>query len=212
MSPMGAEDALAGARRGDEQAWGELYRSHAGRLRVWLTTLLSGDAATAEDIAAETWLVAARRVRDFVGDADDFGGWLFGIARNLARNERRTRARRATSPVWTEPEHDDYWGVVSDVESPVDGADLARRLLAILPPREAEVIACIDVVGLDVAATSTALGISAVAVRVARHRGLGRLRKALAGADDLRPTPRREGPGLAAGPVAGNGDVTPGAL
>lgn len=187
MSATGPEDALAGARRGDEQAWGELYRRHAGRLRVWLTTLLHGDAAWAEDIAAESWLVAARRIHDFVGDADDFGGWLFGIARNLARNDRRTRARRATSPVWTEPEDDDYWGVVADVEAPVDGADLARRLLAKLPRREAEVIACIDVVGLDVAATAQALGISPVAVRVARHRGLGRLRKALAEAESPAP-------------------------
>lgn len=191
MPPNEPPDALAGARRGDEDAWGELYRRHAGRLRVWLTTLLEGDAGTAEDLAAESWLVAARRIQDFVGDADDFGGWLFGIARNLARNDRRTRSRRATSPVWTEPEHDDYWGVVADVEAPVDGADLARRLLATLPRREAEVIACIDVVGLDVAATSIALGISPVAVRVARHRGLGRLRRVLAEAGDSVTPPRR---------------------
>ena len=180
MSPTGSEDPLPGARRGEEWAWEDLYRRHAGRLRAWLTALLHGDAANAEDIAAETWLVAARRVHDFVGDADDFGGWLFGIARNLARNDRRTRARRATSPVWTEPEDDDFWGVVADVESPVDGADLASRLLATLPRREAEVIACIDLGGLDVATTSQVLGISSVAVRVARHRGLGRLRRVLA--------------------------------
>lgn len=36
--------------------------------------------------------------------------------------------------------------------------------------REAEVIACIDVVGLDVTSTGRALGTSATAVRVARHR------------------------------------------
>lgn len=190
MPPKESPDALVGARRGDEDAWGDLYRSHAGRLRVWLTTLLGGDVATAEDLAAESWLVAARRIGDFVGGADDFGGWLFGIARNLARNERRTRARRATSPVWAEPENDDYWGVVTDVEAPVDGADLARRLLATLPRREAEVVACIDVVGLDVAATSAALGISPVAVRVARHRGLGRLRRALETDDAAAPTRR----------------------
>lgn len=180
MAVSDPQNALAGARRGDEEAWTELYRAHAARLRVWLTTVLHGDAATAEDLAAESWLVAARRIHDFVGDADDFGGWLFGIARNLARNDRRMRARRATSPVWTDSENDAFWGVVPDVEGPVDGADLARRLLATLPPREAEVLACIDVVGLDVKATSLALGISPVAVRVARHRGLGRLRKALA--------------------------------
>jgi RNA polymerase sigma-70 factor (ECF subfamily) len=49
--------------------------------------------------------------------------------------------------------------------------------LAALPQREREVVACMDVVGLDTASAATALGISAVAVRVARHRGLARLRR-----------------------------------
>ena len=47
---------------------------------------------------------------------------------------------------------------------------------ATLPPRERDVVGCIDGLGLDVEATARALGISAVAVRVARHRGLRRLR------------------------------------
>lgn len=200
MPPNEPPDVLAGARCGDEDAWAELYRRHAGRLRVWLTTLTGGDAGAAEDLAAESWLVAARRLQDFVGDADDFGGWLFGIARNLARNDRRTRSRRATSPVWAEQERDDFWGVVADVEAPVDGADLARRLLATLPRREAEVVACIDVVGLDVAATSLALGISPVAVRVARHRGLGKLRAMLGEAEEAAGWPRRRTPVQASGP------------
>jgi RNA polymerase sigma-70 factor (ECF subfamily) len=37
-----------------------------------------------------------------------------------------------------------------------------------------------EVVGLDAANTAKALGINPTAVRVARHRGLGRLRKLLA--------------------------------
>ena len=35
---------------------------------------------------------------------------------------------------------------------------------------------CLEVLGLDIAATAEALDISAVAVRVARHRGLKKLR------------------------------------
>jgi RNA polymerase sigma-70 factor, ECF subfamily len=38
------------------------------------------------------------------------------------------------------------------------------------------VVACIDVVGLDVASTAAALDMKTTAVRVARHRGLRRLR------------------------------------
>jgi len=67
----------------------------------------------------------------------------------------------------------------SDAITGVDGADWTRRLLAHLPPREAEVVTCIDVVGLDVAATSQALGITAAAVRVSHSRGLRHLRKYL---------------------------------
>lgn len=167
------------ARRGDEDAWAELYAAHAGRLRVWLTTLLAGDATTADDLAAEAWLVAARRLADFTGDADAFGGWLFGIGRRLLLGDRRTRARRATSPAPTDVGDDGFWGVAPDPASSVADEDRVRRLLALLPAREAEVLACVDVVGLDVAATASALGISAVAVRVARHRGLNRLRTML---------------------------------
>jgi RNA polymerase sigma-70 factor (ECF subfamily) len=54
-------------------------------------------------------------------------------------------------------------------------------LLSHLPERERQVVACIDVVGLDVASTAAALGMNATAVRVARHRGLRRLRSLGAG-------------------------------
>jgi RNA polymerase sigma-70 factor (ECF subfamily) len=65
------------------------------------------------------------------------------------------------------------------------------RTLATLPPRERDVVGCRDVVGLDVEATATALGISSVAVRVAHHRGLRRLRDAAAPMGPMGPT----GPG-----------------
>jgi RNA polymerase sigma-70 factor (ECF subfamily) len=66
-----------------------------------------------------------------------------------------------------------------DVDGEVTGADLARRLVAELPRREGEVIACLDVVGLDMEATCAALGINAGAVRIAHMRGLRRLRRLL---------------------------------
>lgn len=172
-------DVVARARTGDEAAWATLYRAQAHRLLTWLVTLTRGDRSLAEDLAAEAWLTAARRLGDFTGDEDDFAGWLFGIARNLAHNDRRTRTRRATSPYPTDAEDDTVWGAVGDAVDLVDGADLARRLLSTLPRREAEVITCVDVVGLDVGSTAAALGISQVAVRVARHRGLGKLRRTL---------------------------------
>lgn len=71
------------------------------------------------------------------------------------------------------------WGVTDSPEGEVVGQAETRRLLAMLSPREAEVIACLEVVGLDVAATARALEMTPTAVRVARHRGLRRLRAVL---------------------------------
>lgn len=182
------DDVVARARRGDEAAWAQLYREHAGRLVVWLRTMPSGDAAAAaEDIAADAWFTAARSLAKFSGTSDDFAGWLFSIARNAAANRRRTTTRRSTQPHDTSLQDGVDWGSVDDRSHLVDGDDLTRRLLGHLSPREAQVVACIDVVGLDAAATGQALGMSPTAVRVARHRALKRLRRVLAetGTDNL---------------------------
>ncbi|CAI9399073.1 RNA polymerase sigma factor [Nocardioides sp. T2.26MG-1] len=174
----GAE-VVARARTGDESAWAELYADHAERLVVWLQHLHQLDAAVdAEDIAAEAWLTAARRIADFSGDGNDFAGWLFGIARNISRNRYRTTRSRGTAPLGPRG-IEDLGGCIDDHAGTVVGDDLARRLVGVLPEREGQVIACIDVVGLDVAATSRALGLSPGTVRVAHHRGLRRLRRLL---------------------------------
>ncbi len=179
---MPTDDVVERARAGDEAAWGELYAAHAGRLVTWLRSLPTGDAASdCEDVAAEAWLTAARRIAEFRGTASDFAGWLFGIARHLVWNQRRRTGRRATIPYAVDLAEPAMWGV-SDDETPVNalGADTTRRLLAQLPAREAEVVACLDVVGLDIAGTAVALGISRTAVRVAHHRAMARLRGLLA--------------------------------
>jgi RNA polymerase sigma-70 factor (ECF subfamily) len=180
MARGDGDELVLRAQRGEEAAWAELYGDHAERLVVWLDHLAHLDPATdAEDIAAEAWLTAARRVGDFSGDRHDFAGWLFGIARNVARS--RYRATRRRSPAgWTVDEVLGGGSVAVDPAHGVASDDLARRLIAELPEREAQVVACIDVVGLDVASTGQALDMNAGAVRVAHHRGLRRLRGLLA--------------------------------
>ena len=169
-------DLVERARVGDPEAWRELYESLTGRLTVWLRTRPSGDSAvSAEDLVAETWLVAAQRIVHFTGGHDDFAAWLFGIARNLAVNTRRRSLRRRTDPHAVAGET--HWGIQETPSAQVDGTDWVRRALAALPPREGEVLACTEVVGLDVQSTAILLGTSATAVRVARHRGLSKLRR-----------------------------------
>ena len=170
------DDTIVRAKTGDNAAWRELYEAHHGRLKVWLRSRPCHDVIAAhDDIAADAWLTAAQKIADFAGTSSDFAGWLFSIARNITMNDRRRDARRATSPYAVGD--DASWGTVADISATVAGNDWVSRLLAQLPPREAEVVACIDVVGLDISATSRALGISATAVRVSHYRALTRLRK-----------------------------------
>ncbi|QIG45557.1 sigma-70 family RNA polymerase sigma factor [Nocardioides anomalus] len=190
----GADTLIAAARTGDEAAWAELYRRHAGRLELWLRWLPASDAAvSAEDVAAQAWLTAAGKVHDFSGSDDDFAGWLFGIARKHALNDYRRGVRRRTSPAELDSGAQPVFGVPGDDLSPIEGQDTVRRLLGHLSPREAEVVVCLDVVGLDVAATAEALGLRTTAVRVAHHRALTRLRRLMADDAPGEPTPEPQG-------------------
>lgn len=169
---------VEGARAGDAAAWATLYRSHAGRLVVWLSHLAPHDSvASAEDLAAESWLTAAEKIHEFRGGDDAFAGWLFGIGRNHARNAVRLTVRRQTTPTGAVEDTLPLPALAPGPDDRVVGDAWVRDALATLPDREREVIVCTDVVGLDNAGTAAALGMSSVAVRVARHRGLARLRR-----------------------------------
>jgi RNA polymerase sigma-70 factor (ECF subfamily) len=173
------DDLVRRARAGDGAAWRELYLAHAGRLRAWLSSLPTGDAAADnDDIAATAWLTAANKIGTFSGTSSDFAGWLYGIARHVAVNTRRRSSRRMTHPMST-ADAGELWGVADDETRAVDASAWARQLLRRLPPREAEVLACIDLAGLSVSRTAEILDISAAAVRTSHYRGIRRLRAML---------------------------------
>lgn len=185
---------VSAAKQGDPDAWRELYRAHAGRLVVWLQHRSPVDAAlSAEDLSHEAWVTAADKIHGFHGSGEEFGGWIFGIARNHAANARRRSGRRATSPA----EHADiepHAEPVGGPETVVPEQDWIRRALGQLSPRERDVMVCLEVIGMDVTGACAALGMSAVSVRVTRHRALKRLRGILGVPERGRPsaTSRRE--------------------
>jgi RNA polymerase sigma-70 factor (ECF subfamily) len=188
------DQTVSAAKAGDADAWHALYVAHAGRLLLWLRARQPVDCAvSADDVASETWLVAARRVHHFHGTSDQFAGWLFGIGRKVAANQSRRGALRVTAAL-DGHEVEEPGRVPIDPQEAVSGLDWVRSELARLPRRERDVLACTEVIGLDVAATAHALGMTSVAVRVSRHRALKRLRARLVAAPDAEPhrapTPR----------------------
>ena len=171
------DETITRAKEGDHAAWRVLYTAHAGRLVVWLRSIPTGDAGvSADDLASETWLTAASKIADFRGTSDEFAGWLFGIARLQRRNAVRRSGRRRTTPTTT-----DVLDLADQERAPDAGRESESDswvtwLLSHLPERERQVVACLDVVGLDAAATAVALKLSPGAVRVAHHRALKKLR------------------------------------
>jgi RNA polymerase sigma-70 factor (ECF subfamily) len=79
--------------RGDDaQAFEELVRRYQGRLLAIFHNTL-GNREQAEDLVQEVFLRVFRARYSYVADAK-FSTWLFTIAHNVAKNAKRTKARR----------------------------------------------------------------------------------------------------------------------
>ena len=156
--------ALASAREGDELGFAALWRAlHPPLLRY--LTVRGNDAP--EDLAAETWLQVIRDLSSFTGGVPEFRAWLFTVARHRAIDQGRARTARPVVPV---AEGRAASAEVAAVASETT-AD-ALRLVATLPPAQAEMVMLRVVEGLDVDAVATLVGKTPGAVRVAVHRGL----------------------------------------
>lgn len=72
-----------------EAMFRELYQQHQRAIVAYF--LRRTDVATARDAAAETFLVAWRRIEEIPSDAAR--PWLYGVARNVLANVRRSKRR-----------------------------------------------------------------------------------------------------------------------
>jgi RNA polymerase sigma-70 factor (ECF subfamily) len=165
-------ETLARAQGGDEAAFACIFRDVQPALLRYLRVI----APEAEDVAGETWLQVVGGLAGFRGDEQAFRAWLFTIARHRAVDAGRSRTRRPTVPL-------DLSGAAEQLVT-ADSADLALdavsaravvKLIAELPPDQAEVIMLRVVADLDSGDVARILGKTPGAVRVAAHRGLRRL-------------------------------------
>jgi RNA polymerase sigma factor (sigma-70 family) len=94
-------------------------------------------ATPAEDLASETFTIAFRRRSSYDLSRPDAGPWLYGIAVNLVREERRTEERRlrayarSSQADETEYERDD-WRLDGTVAAVLLELPLADRNLILL--------------------------------------------------------------------------------
>jgi RNA polymerase sigma factor (sigma-70 family) len=72
----------------DRHAFSELVRRHQSAVRATLRKLAGGNAALADDLAQETFLLAYRNLKSFRQDAK-FSTWLYRIAYNVFLGDAR---------------------------------------------------------------------------------------------------------------------------
>src|SRR5438034_518388 len=72
----------------DRHAFGELVRRHQSVVRATLRKLAGGNAALADDLAQETFLLAYRKLKQFRQEAR-FSTWLYRIAYNVFLGDAR---------------------------------------------------------------------------------------------------------------------------
>lgn len=91
MNSSAAEDLLARVRLGDDEAFRLIFERYA-RPVIGFIFLMVNCRDLAEELAQETFVRAYRAI-DSLRDEARLSTWLFGIARNVAREGLRRRLR-----------------------------------------------------------------------------------------------------------------------
>ncbi len=138
--------------------------------------------ADADDVVGEVFTTAWRRLDEVPTDALP---WLYGVARRLIANARRSAARHPIAALVDAPASDDAAAVA------VERASVAGAL-ARLSDEDREILMLVAWEGLTPARASHALGCSVPTFYVRLHRARGRLARALDQAERPEdPSPER---------------------
>jgi RNA polymerase sigma factor (sigma-70 family) len=180
--PVRADDsAVIEASQTDPEAFAELFDRHARVIHRYIARRLGHQIA--EDVVAETFLVAFRRRDRYEPAQADARPWLYGIATHLISQHRRDESRQfrlgqVAAPVsLVEPGHEDR--VAGDVTAEAVRGALANALDG-LPDIERDVLLLIAWEQLSYAETASALGVPIGTVRSRLNRARLRVREALA--------------------------------
>jgi RNA polymerase sigma-70 factor (ECF subfamily) len=162
-------------QRGEEEAYAELLvlltaaarsyvRARAGRSVAWL------------DDAVQEILVAVHQARHTFDSRRPFAPWFYAIARNrfvdVLRREQRVRRHEITGAEWSDPASADHDPARVDM-------DAVRQALALLPPRQREVVEAIKLREEGVQNIAARLAMTVTSVKVTAHRGYRTLRRLL---------------------------------
>ncbi|MEV0668501.1 RNA polymerase sigma factor [Actinomadura luteofluorescens] len=148
------------------------------------------DPDQARDVAAETLLIAWRRMDDVPGKAEEVLPWLYSVARNTLANQQRADRRRLR--LGTKLDRTAPKAAGSDHAGAVVESLALREALASLSPKDQEALRLVGWEELDMASAATVVGCSPGTFAVRLHRARRRLDRALTEHDGRAPGVHRQ--------------------
>jgi RNA polymerase sigma-70 factor (ECF subfamily) len=156
-----------------------MFRASYPLVRAYALRRAAPDAA--QDVVADTFLVAWRRLEDVPEDALP---WLYGVATNLMLKRWRSERRRLRALAGLEAAAERHSSELEGAEERLDARSLRARLLdalAALPQGDRDVMVLVAWEELSYEEVGTALAIPVGTVRSRLNRARGRLRELLGG-------------------------------
>ncbi|NUT33929.1 MAG: RNA polymerase sigma factor [Hamadaea sp.] len=181
-------DAAAVADRPDDLAG--MFDRYARDLLRYCAQRVGSDLA--EDVVAETFLIAHEKRDRFDPKRGDLLPWLYGIATNVLRRHRRVERQTLRTLARVGAELKDTDGVESGERRSVERLDAARlvgrvgRALAALPRRQRDVLLLYALAELEYAEIAAALSIPLGSVQSSLHRARTKIRAAIAETGGIR--------------------------
>ncbi|GAB3988633.1 RNA polymerase sigma factor [Actinoallomurus acanthiterrae] len=166
--------------RSDPELFATIFDRHAGRLRGYVARRLGPDAA--DDVVADTFLIAFRRRARYDLSRTDAAPWLYGIATNLIGERRRAEVRmyRAYARSGADPlaAEGHAQRVADAVSAEAEGSRLATAL-ASLKKRDRDALLLFTWGDLSYEEVARALDVPVGTVRSRLNRARRKLRTAL---------------------------------
>ncbi|WP_430335762.1 RNA polymerase sigma factor ShbA [Rhodococcus sp. ACT016] len=134
--------------------------------------------SVAEDVAHEVCVALMTALPRFSDHGSSFLTYVYAIAAHKVADARRAAARTC-APLEDAGELACPDAGPEERAIEVESEELAKELVATLPPRYREIVVMRLVWGMSAAETAQALGTTPGAIRIAQHRALGRLRTRL---------------------------------
>ena len=176
------QELLRQLAKGDEAAFVALYERYQGPLYRFALHM-SGNTATAEEVTQEVFMLLMKKPKGYEPEKGSLAGYLFGIARNLARRSmQRSRLDQPIDDETFDHENDPALASDADLLAELSNAELIeclRRAVLALPEQYREVVALCELEEMSYADAAAALDCSPGTVASRLHRARAMLKSRL---------------------------------